>query len=347
MTPTKILLIRRDNIGDLVCTTPMFRALRERFPAASIEAYVNSYNLPVLEGNPDLTAVHAYTKAKHRPAGTAAWPIYWQRIRQLLALRRHAFDDVIIAEPAYSPRLISLARFLAPRRIIGFAADDGNAAGLDVAIPRKSGRPLHESEDVFRLLGEYGTGVSPPPPRVFARNKPGARESTAPVIGMHISARKPSQRWPAERFVDLARQLCSDNAFQVRLFWSPGDEANALHPGDDDKAGAILAGLRDLRVQGAPTPDLRSLIDGLQECDYVVCADGGAMHLAAGLGKPIVCLFGRSDAARWYPWGVDHELLQKTGHDVADIPVDEVVAAFNRLESRIAGRSKIVAEKQK
>ena len=71
------------------------------------------------------------------------------------------------------------------------------------------------------------------------------------------------------------------------------------------------------------------------------------MHLAAGLGKPIVCLFGKSDAARWYPWGVDHELLQKTGHDVADIAVEEVVAAFNRLESRIAGRSGMVAEEQK
>ena len=33
---TRILVIRRDNIGDLVCTTPLLRALRAQLPAARI-----------------------------------------------------------------------------------------------------------------------------------------------------------------------------------------------------------------------------------------------------------------------------------------------------------------------
>jgi hypothetical protein len=65
----------------------------------------------------------------------------------------------------------------------------------------------------------------------------------------------------------------------------------------------------------------------------VICADGGAMHLAAGLGLPVVCLFGNSGAARWHPWGVPYRLLQKAPLDVADIAVDEVVAAFNSLRA--------------
>jgi len=32
-----ILVIRRDNIGDLVCTTPLVRALRHQLPNARIE----------------------------------------------------------------------------------------------------------------------------------------------------------------------------------------------------------------------------------------------------------------------------------------------------------------------
>jgi heptosyltransferase-3 len=36
----KILIIRRDNIGDLVCTTPLIAALRQRFPAAWLGALV-------------------------------------------------------------------------------------------------------------------------------------------------------------------------------------------------------------------------------------------------------------------------------------------------------------------
>ena len=56
----RILVVRRDNIGDLVCTTPLIRALRQRYPDARIDALVNSYNLPVVAHNPDLDNAYAY-----------------------------------------------------------------------------------------------------------------------------------------------------------------------------------------------------------------------------------------------------------------------------------------------
>ena len=73
-----ILIIRRDNIGDLVCTTPLIGALRQRFPHGWLGALVNSYNAPVLEGNPDLDEVFVYTKAKHRSAGESLAAILWR-----------------------------------------------------------------------------------------------------------------------------------------------------------------------------------------------------------------------------------------------------------------------------
>jgi hypothetical protein len=59
----------------------------------------------------------------------------------------------------------------------------------------------------------------------------------------------------------------------------------------------------------------------------------------AGLGLPIVCLFGNSGAQRWRPWGVPYRLLQKPSADVADIGVGEVVAAFNALRADIPARA--------
>ena len=58
------------------------------------------------------------------------------------------------------------------------------------------------------------------------------------------------------------------------------------------------------------------------------------MHVAAGLGKPLVCFFGNSSAERWHPWGVPYELLQKPSHDVSEISVAQSVYAFGRLMSR-------------
>ncbi|MBM3273219.1 glycosyltransferase family 9 protein, partial [Candidatus Kaiserbacteria bacterium] len=46
--PRRILVIRRDNIGDLICTTPLLAALRKQWPHAWIGVLANSYNAPIL-----------------------------------------------------------------------------------------------------------------------------------------------------------------------------------------------------------------------------------------------------------------------------------------------------------
>ncbi|MDO8788925.1 MAG: glycosyltransferase family 9 protein [Sulfuritalea sp.] len=321
----KILVIRRDNIGDLVCTTPLISALRQRFPDGWLGALVNSYNAPVLDGNPDLDSVFAYTKAKHRGHGESLPGILWQRLLMMHRLRQMQLDDVIIATTSAQPRAIKLAQWLKPRRIIGF----GDAKGLNVALSLdNAGR--HEVEDVFRVAAIYGIDGPPPPCRVFAP----VAVPPAPTltIGVHISARKSSQRWPAERFAETIKAIAAQGQVRFVLLWSPGTEDNPLHPGDDAKAKDVVdkvgAGGTAIPV---PTQTLPELIAALAECDALICSDGGAMHLGAGLGLPIVCLFGNSGAKRWRPWSVPYRLLQKASLNVADIGVDEVVDAFMSL----------------
>ncbi|HNI74563.1 MAG TPA: hypothetical protein PLX65_13740, partial [Accumulibacter sp.] len=71
--PRSILVIRRDNIGDLLCTTPLFHALRRHYPESRIVALVNSYNAPALQGNTDVDQVLVYEKAKHRAPDRSLW----------------------------------------------------------------------------------------------------------------------------------------------------------------------------------------------------------------------------------------------------------------------------------
>jgi hypothetical protein len=96
----RILVIRRDNIGDLVCTTPLLAALRARYPAGHVAALVNTYNRAVLDGNPDVDIVYAYEKGKHRSAGRSVVSVYADRARLILALRREKFDYAISRRPA-------------------------------------------------------------------------------------------------------------------------------------------------------------------------------------------------------------------------------------------------------
>ena len=326
----KILVIRRDNIGDLVCTTPLFSALRRHFPDAHIAALVNSYNAPVLAGNPEVDEICIYRKAKHRLSGESRLSVWLGTLRLIWRLRRRKYDLAIVATPGKQPAAQRFARWIGASRTI-----TGESPGTEISTAS-----CHETEAVMRLLLPLGIGEDPGPVRVFA--DPGLSERVAipqgkgPLIALHISARKPAQRWPVERFAQLARALHADYDARFLLFWSPGSADNALHPGDDEKAERLLSLCRGLPLEPCVTHRIEDLIAALAHCDRMICSDGGAMHLAAGLAKPMVCFFGNSGAQRWRPWGVPHELLQPATRDVSDLTLDEVLLAYARLERRLA-----------
>ena len=333
-----ILIIRRDNIGDLVLTTPLFEALRRRYPDAYIAVLVNSYNAPAIANNPFIDDIFSYTKGKH--AGGSVLGAHWRRLQLIWHLRRKHFDFVILPNGGFAARALSFARLLKSKKIIGFVGA-AIPTGINVPVAHIGGEHLHETEDIFRLLASLDVpGPIPhltvvPDQRLAGKisaNFPVAfLHARGPAVALHLSARKEKQRWPVERFAELARRLHAMHGARFLIFWSPGEENNPFHPGDDGKAARLLAEIADLPVAPVRTEALEELIAGLSLADYAVLSDGGAMHLAAGLGKPLVCFFGNSPASRWHPWGVPYELLQKPSEDVGDISIDETVEAFVRL----------------
>lgn len=332
--PKSILVIRRDNIGDLVCTTPLITALRQHFPRAWIAALVNDYTRPVLDGNPDLDAVFSYRKAKHRPQGESVLGIYWQRMAMLWQLRQRHIDCVILASPGYQASAERLARLVGARHVVGF--DNGSSLAR-LTVPSDTGTSHHQVENVFRVLGALGIKGPPPPLRLVpdpARVKALRAllpRASGPAVGVHISARESDRRWPDVKFAELITSLSVQCSAQVVLTWAPGARDRRDFPGDDDSAQRLSASVPHGSLVALPTQSLADLIASLAICDYVICSDGGPVHLAAALGKPVVCLFGSERPELWHPWNVPYRLLQPASRHVADIEVNEVLAAFLSL----------------
>jgi ADP-heptose:LPS heptosyltransferase len=337
----RILIIRRDNIGDLICTTPLIHALRTHYPQAELDVLVNSYNFQAIEHNPDINNAYAYTKGKHRESGQSLLGVYWQRLKLTFTLRRKHYDLAILASGVFSKQALKLASSVNPKQILSLMPDDGqNISEITVGVPTPTATDLHEVQRTLLLLQPLG--ISPtdsplvlrPDPQCLQQQRSNLQAQpwyqSRLTIGIHISSRKPSQRWPEENFTVLIKRLHEAYQAQFLLFWAPGDENNPRHPGDDQKAQRIVAQLTGIPVLPIATSELRELIAGIDLCDHFICSDGGAMHIAAGLGKPMVCFFGESSTTQWRPWGVPHALLQAPSRNVADISVDEALAAYQQ-----------------
>ena len=314
----RILIVRRDNIGDLACTTPLLEALRAQLPRAWLAALVTTYNAEVLARNPALDEIFVYEKLKHRSSGLIAH--LRSRIGQMSRLRRRKLDCVLVPAPA--PQSLKIARSLRPGQVIA----------APVTFPAR----MHEVERTFALGRSLGVTGTPGPLRIF----PDAKEvlelkqriGAGPFTAVHISARRPAQRWPLDRYAALAARLSKQGP--VLLLWAPGSKDNPRHPGDDKAAAEILriaTSQASAPVIPLATPNLKALIAALSLADRVVCPDGGAMHLAAALGKPVVALFGDSPVERWRPWGVAHRVVRPASGNLADLPLEPVLEAFRAL----------------
>ena len=338
----RILVVRRDNIGDVLCTTPAIRALRRAFPSARLAILVAEHCRAAVERNPDLDEVFTYTKAKHYPAfmGLAALGGLGRTIR---GLRRRGFDLAFAMGRPCSRSSAWLAYASGARWRLGYATPVLEPFPFFLNLGRDLGAVVsHEVDGCLELLASLGIPAAgrnltlvPDAGAQAEVRRHLAAQGVAREAGLafvHISNRRESSRWPLPAFARAADAIADRLGLAIVLSWAPGDRRNPLFPGDDGKADEVARQMRTRPVL-LRTPTLDELIAGVSLCDFVLSTDGGLMHIAAALGVPQVVLFGRTDPRQWAPMGGRSTVLRR--EDRADrIPVEEVVAAAADVMAR-------------
>ncbi len=332
----KILFIRRDNIGDLVCTTPAIHAVRQKFPEATIGILVNTYNADMVLNNPDIDRVYKYQKAKHALEKNKL-SVWWSNFKILRKIKKEKYD-VAIGCGAYSPRLEKYTFWSGAKVRIGYIKKGSRSLFYNTPVVQTDEKK-HEVINTFNLIRPLGIRTEPGCLCVVpdegelelfsAFKKASAHHGSKPLIALAISARILKNKWSVERFIQLAERILLQKKFNVLFLWAPGTKNSPTFPGDDDEAKKVIAKLGD-RVLAYPTPTLRALTAALTACDMVVSLDTGNLHIAAALGKPTVALMTKSKSLCWYPWKTEHVLIT-ADEEVESIPVDkvfEVVIAF-------------------
>jgi heptosyltransferase-2 len=184
---------------------------------------------------------------------------------------------------------------------------------------------------VERYARPLGVAVQPGPWLDCAVPPQPGRLALAP------GARWATKRWPGERWRRLAEIW---QARGGKVVWVGGaDEADILT--------AHAAAVGGETAIGLPFGDLTRT---LAECAAVVSNDSAPLHVAAGVGRPVVALFGPTvPGFGFWPWG-DHEIVEDgelacrpcslhgsdrcpQGHHACllGIPPDDVLAALAGL----------------
>lgn len=303
----RILVTRTDRIGDLVLSTPVFPALRRRFPRAYIAALTFTGNREILEGNPFIDELILYDKTGSEK-GLLGNLLFAGK------LARRKFDVVI---HLHATNRMHWVTFLAgiPMRI-------GWNRRAPYTLTRghpdiKAEGKMHEAEYNFELLKPLGIEKPeklelyfPVTPRAAASLEEllfqlGIPEDK-PCVLLSPSASCPSKRWPAERFAALAALIRQKYDVTVALIGGPAD-AGLSRTIREKCAAEIhdLTGSLSLGMLGAL----------LERSALLISNDSGPVHIACAVKTPVVSIFGRNQAglspARWGPLGENSRIVWK------------------------------------
>lgn len=340
----RILIIRRDNIGDLVCTTPAIAALKSHYPNASIGVLTNSYNADVLLGNPDVDNQYIYQKLKHVAGITNVAKAVAKRLDLIIKLRKWGPQVVILAKSSYDRHALNFARQINGKNIIGFVPNQPNKSKRlpDIQLPTPESDALHEVEAVKILLEPLGIKGALGPLRVFPIPKvvndlKKKLKISNDTIAVHISAREIERQWGIDNFTMLVEYILKSYPSRyIMLLWSPGGGENPEHPGDDAAASKLIGSIKSDRLIPMATKNLGELIAALSLCDCFIGCDGGAMHIAAALNKKVVAMFENTShkLTHWHPWKTVYEVVHSQVEglpNVSSITQVQVRQSLNRL----------------
>lgn len=294
-------------IGDAVLSLPLIQGLKDAFPQADIDLIGKPWLADLFSGEPAVGGVKVLVPPWTKYAGKyRIWEPEWRTFaRQLGALRREHYD--LLVGLRFDVREVLQLRLLGGREIAAFGAAGGQhwvtwEPGLDMDTYNTRHRADVAVEVLHAITGNRRSSV--PQLTVDESLKRGAMErlkaagyAGGPIVAVHGGAGHPVRRWGANRFSGALAHSLPNDAFLVIV----ADDA-----APDGYGIRAPAGTKSMLWRGSLT-ELKGL---LSVSDVLLCADSGAMHMAAACGCPVVALFGPQRTEWFGPLGEGHRVVQ-------------------------------------
>ncbi len=302
----RVLLVRVDNLGDVLLMSPAFRAVRQTLPAAYLALLAGPAGCEIGRLNPDIDETILY----HAPSEDVYFRLPQDAEREMAAieaLREHNFDAAIIFT-SYKQSALPTAYlcYLAgiPRRAAGSFEGSGSLLThrhhYKEIVP-----PQHETLRGLELTSFLG--FPPVEPEMVLIPRKVDEEGAASILErfdvehfvlVHPGTSAPSRAYPQERYAAIVEKLHVEGGLPVLVTGGPGEEALTRR----------VAGTAGIALGGETSFGEFTALVG--RAAVVVTNNTGTTHVASAMKTPVVTVFaGTNPPEQWGPWRTPSRLL--------------------------------------
>lgn len=321
--PKKFLIIRQHNqLGDLLATVPLFRAIKESYPGSSISIVLSPANYHGLINNKYLDEIFVFDKKK------LLTPSYNSELKEFL---KNSYDVVIVPVVVSISFTSNLLAGISNSKIkIGPASLDGSPNKSVYFFDRRIDLDwrLHPEINVYEraldIVRPFGITTSNFRSEItydekdirtakdFIRSL--SHNHKTVLIGMHVGAGKKQNRWSLSKYISFAEELKKKYNVKFYLTGSRTDMEEIMYL---MKNSSIDFGLfiNKTITEVAAIISLSNLF---------VTNDTGIMHVAGATSTPQISLFGATNPLVWAPFGKNKHFIRKSIL-IDDISVEDVL----------------------
>lgn len=277
-------------IGDLVCATPVFRKIKEKYPKSHLSVLISRISMGIIKNNPHLDKILIYEEEEYRNFFGPLKLI--KKIKQENFLWSFCLPPMtfgsILAFYSLIPNRAKIVRRKRP--LTEFLTDWLNNFKLqyqegenilrlylkilkfiDIAVPEKIIKEVFTSESGDIKTKEF-----------FKKHAIMEKDF---VVGISVTTGSEIKEWGLERFAELSKRLIENYKAKIIFIGSLKDEKKI------NKVNGLI-GNNGIVATDFSLEELPSL---MKRFNVFIAADSGPVHIAHALGIPLIDIIGPVD----------------------------------------------------
>ena len=278
----KILVIRLSSLGDVLLTTPVLRALKNKFPSSKIHFLVKPQFTDAVRSNPNISKIIEYDTSN---IFETKRNLKSQNFKIILDLQNNFRSRQItrfVHSKKYRFKKPSLKKWLLVKFKINFLKDYKK-------IPQRYAESMEGLQ-----LDSNGLELYIP------NNIKPVLDDSKNYIGFCPGSQHRTKRWPKNYFIELGNMLVK-NDFKVVLFGGKNDRILC------EEISNAIAGSINLQNED----NLLQIAADMKKCKVVVSNDSGLMHVATAMDVWVLAIFGSSVKEFGFtPYGIKNLILE-------------------------------------
>ena len=324
--PGRVLILRPDNVGDLILFSGALKAMREAWPEAHITLCAREFGRELFVHCPCIDELLPY--ALLRWTGRVPWPLWFSRVNSAGWMR--GLYAAAIPWLHYDLAVLPLLSPFRKYHRVMQAVSAGRRAGITGRLDSQSPEEALRYADLYSIRVDGAAiradtpeletnrlllralGIEAAPEDVWPQFWTTAKEVAAAaellgglgkdraLLGITPGAASPAgmKTLPAAWYANVVREMTA-GPLDIVVLGASRDAAICA-----EVENALRASGPEHRVMNlAGRTSLLSLVEVIRKCDAMLCIDAAPLHIATALRRPVAGVLGGGHFGRFFPWG--------------------------------------------